>query len=65
MAMTVRVELPDGFDGAYVGGEALEIHEDDGVRYVFVDVTPDVPLFINESIPEESGDADFEYVPVV
>ena len=65
MAMTVRVELPDGFDGAYVNGEAIEIHEADGVRYILVDVTPGVPLFIDESRPAEGGDADFEYVPVV
>ena len=65
MAMTVRVELPDGFDGAYVDGEALEIHVADGVRYVLVDVTPNLPLFISRSAPVDGNDGDFELLPVV
>ena len=65
MAMTVRVNLPDGWSSAFVGGEALEIHNDGGVSYVFVDVTPDEPLFVTSaSTVNDSVDGDFELVPV-
>ncbi len=65
MAMTVRVNLPNGWNDAFVAGESLEIHDDGGVSYVFVDVTPDVPLFVTAaSTHNESVDGDFELVPV-
>ena len=46
MALTVRVEIPESWAGAKLDGASLEILEDDGGRYVLVDVLPGESLRI-------------------
>lgn len=46
MALTVRVEIPKSWAGAKLGGAALEVLEDEGGRYVYVDILPGESLRI-------------------
>ena len=42
MALTVKVNLPDGWESAEVGGKSCEIfRNEDGSAYVLVDIVPD------------------------
>ena len=40
MALTVRVEIPESWAGATLAGVSLEILEDEGGKYVYVDMLP-------------------------
>lgn len=42
--LTVKVSIPDSWEGATVGGETLEIKGEAGARYVLVNILPDSGL---------------------
>ena len=57
MALTVKVEIPDSWAGATIDGVELEILEDEGGKYVYVDMLPGTSVEIEVNGYDASADS--------